>query len=345
VADGFSLLEAQQRAADEIPYRNIEVNQRATEGAMNAFRYAQEINLRKGALQKQLMMMADRQRQMEFMNELREAQFNQRQEYQNARLGQYETALYLKGLMDQSEITMRDKKLELIGDKLKDTQNFDNYMLELGEKARPGNPDYPASWRAAHILYPNANVNEREMYQSHASAIDKVTKGLDAEERSLGNDLKSRGMTPDLTPFRDPDHWFFRDYQTKPSPEETLENKKAGEPKPRNAPKADFVMDEHGMPVRAGDSWSIKTPGPIDSTTGQPSVIYRHFKDNELRNYISKVESLDKRRREVPDADPVPTSPGDAIFIGNDADYNALPHGHKFYYKRDDGTLYGGTKP
>src|SRR5215471_14005232 len=69
------LLEAQQSAALQIPYKNIAANLEGVQLFANAARSAADINLKKGQLQRQLEAMALKSQHDDAMMALREQQF------------------------------------------------------------------------------------------------------------------------------------------------------------------------------------------------------------------------------------------------------------------------------
>lgn len=340
MAEAESLLGEQQRAALEIPYKNIEQFQKSLGEAFNAFGMTRRLNIMQQEVDRKTRAL---ERQLEFKEQQLAEKTSQDEFLDKVRMINAETSARGRDIAEQRlqiYAMTANNKLDEKDRQLQQTSDAAAYMLEAGEAGRPGHPRFPDTFLAMKRMFPDTKGTIEDGVKMQNAATSEQRKGIATEfehaSKTIGKNVYGEGREPDMRPFLDPDRFTTPDYRTEQTADEKAA-KKEPVPAPRGASfrydaatkkqiPVKFETDKHGNLIQA-DSVAIPV-APRTATEKDPFV---HVQRKDFTEYVRQLADIKKRQDAIPPELTV-TPSGGAIQIFTPKERDRLQPGDTFFW-------------
>jgi hypothetical protein len=280
---GESLLEAQQTAALQIPYKNMAVFDNMLNHATNAFYMGTEISRKRQALENQIEAMKTKAQQTEFLDQMKEKEFARKQDQFSQMMAWRDHESNMKDLVTNWKLGKDQEAIEDIGNM---ASGFSAIDLPLDSPQRPS-----AIWD---VIKNNARGAKaapgmiRDAFGTYNRAAGATRSKFGTDLNDFLKDVKNtvgRGQSTDLDPLYHPEIWK----------DEWVDKQGV-----RHAPPP---VDEKGAVPDYAKDWK-KTDQqyatfPNTDTTKPP--IYVKLPAQKLKDLRDRLKALDERKRTLPE--------------------------------------------
>jgi hypothetical protein len=322
-----------------------------------------EINLRRGQLERQLEAMAVRQQQTDFLNSIREQEFQRKLDQGDQRIELMRQGLAIRDTYDSTREMLMTDAANKKQAKADDIAAGYKATTEAGSAAYdPMNPDYVSTRLGILRDHPFLPWKTEDIIKEANAARKVATTNLAKRQESL---IKMAGF-PATPENRDvllnPEHHGFQGYRTLPTEEERKRGIKEGDPSLPVLPSVDPEAPEkgtikHGRTIK--DSQGIPRQLEVKDNQYQPadSRVYYSPRTNtsaayfttipnkKLRDLSAQMRALEDEGMKIPPQLSSITDEGTPRkLIRTQEDYNQLTPGQTYLWYDDNGKPLKGTK-
>lgn len=361
MSNGEGALVAQQRGALEIPYQNIAQFDKQLSGAMNAFYMGTEISRKRQALENQLEAMALKNQQTQFLDQIREKEYERKLDQGQQRL---ELMAQGRDLSDQLK-TLQIEKLSGAMTKASqiasDVSEGKDEALQAGSTATdPANPYYVSTRLSILNRYPGLKTegwSYDKIVNEHNAALRATRTNQQAERsaflKKVASDVIKDSSVDAGAILSDPNRALpgFKTVATPDEKKQGIEPPVLPNIDPKTGKMVSTALDERGqMRTFEKDAKGNYIPAyqqvfQLQSPAGSPNPRYARIPDKDYDSLSARLKQYDDEALKIPPEMMPGTSPMPAKRIITQKDFTLLMPGEAYYFIDKQGRRHEGVAP